>query len=159
MAQSMKFVPKARISSAPALVQITVWRWQDIVWTTDGKFTDASVSLRYKATDNYSRLMTSMCHTALFKRPLFEWFFTNYNDIIMCTMAYQITSLAIVYSTVYSGANQRKHQSSASLAFVQGIHRWPVNFPHKGPVPWKMFPFDDVIIWRLRSFQKKICDK
>ena len=48
----------------------------------------------------------------------------------MWTIASQITSLTIVYSTVYSGANQRKHQSSASLAFVQGIHRWPVNFPH-----------------------------
>ena len=42
-------------------------------------------------------------------------------------------------------ADQRKHQSSASLAFVWGIHRWPVNFPHKGPVTRKMFPFDDVI--------------
>ena len=63
----------------------------------------------------------------------------------MGTMAYQITSLTIVYSTVYSGADQRKHQSSASLAFVWGIHRWPVNSPHKGPVTRKMFPFDDVI--------------
>ena len=56
----------------------------------------------------------------------------------------QITSLAIVYSTVYSGADQRKHLSSASLVFVRGIHRWPVNSPHKGPVTQKMFPFDDV---------------
>ena len=56
---------------------------------------------------------------------------THYNDVIMGTMAPQITSLTIVYSTVYSGADQRKHQSSASLAFVRGIHRWPVNSPHK----------------------------
>ena len=49
-------------------------------------------------------------------------------------MASQITSLTIVYSNVHSGADQRKHQSSASLAFVRGIHRWPVNSPHKGPV-------------------------
>ena len=61
----------------------------------------------------------------------------------MGAMASQITSLTIVYSIVYSGAGQRKHQSSASLAFVQGIHRWPVNSPHKGPVTRKMFPFDD----------------
>ena len=54
--------------------------------------------------------------------------------------------LTIVYSTVYSGAYQRKHQSSASLAFVRGIHRWPVNYPHKGPVTRKLFPFDDVIM-------------
>ena len=61
-------------------------------------------------------------------------------------MTFQITSLTIVYSTVYSGADQRKHQSSASLAFVWGIHREPVNSPHKGPVTRKLFPFDDVIM-------------
>ena len=69
-----------------------------------------------------------------------------YSDVIMCTIASQITSLTIVYSTVYSDADQRKHQSSASLAFVWGIHRGPVNSPHKWPVTWKMFPFDDVIM-------------
>ena len=60
----------------------------------------------------------------------------------MSAMASQITSLTIVYSSVYSGVNQRKHQSSASLAFVGGIHRSPVNSPHKWPVTWKMFPFE-----------------
>ena len=70
----------------------------------------------------------------------------HYDDVIMGAMASQITSLTIVYSTVYSGADQRKHQSSASLAFVQGIHRGPVNSPHKWPVMRKMFPFDDVIM-------------
>ena len=71
---------------------------------------------------------------------------THYCDAIMCVMASQITSLAIVYSTVCSDADQRKHQCSASLAFVRGIHRWPVNSPHKWPVTRKMFPFDDVIM-------------
>ena len=47
----------------------------------------------------------------------------HYIDVIMTTMTYQITSLTVVYSIVYSGADQRKHQSSASLAFVRGIHR------------------------------------
>ena len=60
----------------------------------------------------------------------------------MGAMASQITSLVIVYSD----ADQRKHQSSASLAFVRGIHRWPVNSPHKGPTTRKMFLFDDVIM-------------
>ena len=64
----------------------------------------------------------------------------------MGAIASQITSLTIVYSTVYSGADQRKHQSSASLAFVRGIHRWPVNSPHKWPETRNMFPFDDVIM-------------
>ena len=68
----------------------------------------------------------------------------------MGTMVSQITSITIVYSTVYSDADQRKHQSSTSLAFVWGIHRGPVNSPHKWPVTRKMFPFDDVImIWRI----------
>ena len=64
----------------------------------------------------------------------------------MTAKASQITSLTVVYSTVYSGADQRKHQSSASLAFVRGIHRWPVNSPHKRPVTRKMFSFNDVIM-------------
>ena len=70
----------------------------------------------------------------------------HYSDVIMGAMASQTPSLVIVYSTVYSGADQRKHQSSASLAFVRGIHRLPVIAPHKWPVTRKMFPFDDVIV-------------
>ena len=67
----------------------------------------------------------------------------HYNDVIMSAIASQITSLTIVYPTVYSGADQIKHQNSSSLAFVRGIHRWPVNSP---PVTRKMLPFDDVIM-------------
>ena len=69
-----------------------------------------------------------------------------YDDVIMGAIASQIPSLTIVYSTVYSGAYQSKHQSSATLAFVWGIHRGPVNSPHKWPATRKMFPFDDVIV-------------
>ena len=72
--------------------------------------------------------------------------YLHYSEVIVGAMTSQITSLTIVYSTVYSGADQRKHQSSASLAFVRGIHQWPVNSPHKWPVTRKMFPFDDVIM-------------
>ena len=64
----------------------------------------------------------------------------HYSDVKMGPM------VPIVYLTVDSGADQRKHQNSASLAFVRGIHRWPVNSPHKWPVTRKKFPFDDVII-------------
>ena len=79
------------------------------------------------------------------------WCFINnsshYNDVIvLIAMASQMTSITDVYSTVHLGADQRKHQSSASLAFVLGIQRWPVNSLHKGPVTRKMFPFDDVIM-------------
>ena len=76
-----------------------------------------------------------------------------FSDVIMSTMASKITSFTIVYSTVYSGANHRKHQSSASLDFVRGIHQGPVNSPRKGPVTWKMFPFDDVIVMIMGNFE------
>ena len=66
--------------------------------------------------------------------------FPHYYDVIMGAMASQITSLTIVCSIIYSGADQRKHQNSASLDFVWGIHRSPVNSPHEGLVTRKMFP-------------------
>ena len=88
----------------------------------------------------------------------------HYNDVTMGAIASQITSLTIVYLTDYSGADKRKHESSASLAFVLGIHRGPVNSPHKWPVTRKMFPFDDVIMenivdgWRnSHPWCNKIC--
>ena len=70
----------------------------------------------------------------------------HYCDVILGVMASQITSRTIVYSIAHSGADRRKHQSSASLAFVRGIHRRPVNSPYKGSVTRKMCPFDDVIM-------------
>ena len=88
---------------------------------------------------NWSHLIFVSLGLALSLNP-------HYNDIIMGAKASQISSLMIVCSTVYSGADQRKHESSASLAFVRGIHRGPVNSPHKCPVTRKTFPFDDVIM-------------
>ena len=97
------------------------------------------------------------CHCACkwpsTERPVGTWHRDGYNDIRVHdndVMASQITGVSIVCSTVCSGADQRKHQSSASLAFMRGIHRWPVNSPHKGPVTRRMFPFDDVIIYFLQ---------
>ena len=69
----------------------------------------------------------------------------------MSEMASQITSITIVCSTIYSGADKRKYIISASLAFLWGIYRWPVNSPHKRPVTRKIFPFDDVIIHHISS--------
>ena len=76
----------------------------------------------------------------------------HYNDVTMSAIASQITSLTD--SIVYLSANQRKHQSFALLAFVRGIHRRPVNSPHKGPVTRKMFPIDDVIM--LKKIERVI---
>ena len=72
--------------------------------------------------------------------------FTYYNDVIMGAIASQVISLTIVHSTVYSDADQRKHQSSTPLASVRRNHRGPVNSPHKWSITRKMFLFDDVIM-------------
>ena len=83
----------------------------------------------------------------------------HYNDVIMGAIAFQTTSLTIVYSAVYSGADQRKHESCALLAFVGGIYRGPVNSSHKWPVTQKMFPLDDVIMSFGLLFQCNFNDK
>ena len=98
------------------------------------------------------------------KQPIY---LTNhYSDVIMSAMSSQITGVSIVYWAVCSGANQRKHQSSTSLAFVRGIHRGLMNSSHKGPVTRKMLPFDYVImhfcyqvvhLWDLRLVRCRIC--
>ena len=93
----------------------------------------------------YRQYIEDIAQDWWFHRTEFTAILNHYNDVIMGAIASQITSLTIVYSTVYSDADQRKHQSSASLAFVRGIHR-AVNSPHKWPVTRKMFPFDDVIM-------------
>ena len=77
--------------------------------------------------------------------PSSQQFYHHHIDVIMTTVASQITSLAVVYSIVYSDADERKHQRSASLAFGRGIHRdrW---IHRTKAVTRKMFPFDDVIM-------------
>ena len=71
----------------------------------------------------------------------------HYSDVIMSAIVYQITGVSIVYSTVCSSADERKHQSSASLSFVTENHQLPVVSLHKGPVTRQMFPLDDVIMY------------
>ena len=113
---SLKYVPWGQIDNMSVLDQIIVCRL-----------------------DGWASSPTRICGT---------WgrWVNHYGDVIMGTEASQITSLTIVSSTVYSDADQRKHHSSAALAFVRGIHRGPVNSPHILPVTRKMFPFDDVIM-------------
>ena len=73
-------------------------------------------------------------HQFTYKLSQIRWpFGDHYNNAMM-----------IVYSIVYLGTDERKQQSSASLAVVRGIRQWPVNSPLKGPVTRKIFPFDDV---------------
>ena len=79
----------------------------------------------------------------------------HYSDVIMSATVSQITDLSIVCSIVCSGADQRKHQSSASLAFMSGIQQSPVDSTHKGPETPKKFPLDDVI---MRLYDKQNID-
>ena len=91
---------------------------------------------------NYSRKQMDIFVRVSLVSPLYtQGTFLDlfYNGVIMSAKESQIISLTIGYSTVYTGADERKHQSSASLAFVRGIHRWPVNSPHNGPVTRKRF--------------------
>ena len=74
----------------------------------------------YRCNDNQQPTETPTIKPFILGKSIGQLPKYRYNDVIMSTIASQITSLTIVYSTVYSGADQRKHQSSASLAFVQG---------------------------------------
>ena len=155
------------------LYRLVVWRHQTIIWTNvDMSFREMNLK---NTLVNYYHIPQDHCvncpalHIAAvlslnalsnialvrcyikeknwtYVRWTVECIISHYSDVIMDTMASQITSLTIVYSTVYSSTDQRKHQSYASLAFVRGMHRWPVNSLHKGPVTRKMLPFDDAII-------------
>ena len=93
---------------------------------------------------------------------MFYWMhclYPYYSDAIMSAMVSQISGISIICSTVCSGADQRKHQSCASMAFVRGIHRWRWRW---FPLTWKMFPFDDVImhVWaKTRSNNYWHCER
>ena len=118
--------------TARCIVSLLIW---DIVYVNDKC-----------ARDKMSVGVTEQTTMYLLQAVSLIKYWYHYSGVIISAMASQITSLAIVYSTVYSGADERKHQSSASLAFGRGIHRWPVNSPHKRPVTRKTFTFDDVIM-------------
>ena len=120
------------------------------IWECQNSYQRSTYSLRCNFRDGIDwDIQAKKCLNRVWKRSVKNSEREgHYGDLIMGAMASQITTHTIFYSTAYSGADQRKHQSSASLAFVRGIHRWPVNspHPHKRPVTRNMFPFDDVIM-------------
>ena len=150
------------------------WRHKAITWTNvdlscvrscDNHLRAISLGIHqaqiteFRIIDHYQK-----CHSNL----LGQWGKSSwpdliyYSDVILSMMATEITGVLIVCSTVYSGTNQRKHQSfnqrkhqsSASLAFVMGIHQWPMDYPQKGPIMWQMFPFDDVsMMWIIHLLE------
>ena len=132
-----------------------------------GEFTGpGEVPTQRPVTRSFDVFFDMRLNKRLSKQPWGWWFETpswslwrhrnvgiHYGDVIKGAIASQITSLTIVYSTVYSDADQRRHQSSASLAFVWGIHRGPVNSPHKGPVTRKKVS----IWWHHHTHRKSQC--
>ena len=71
------------------------------------------------------------------------------NDVIMSAMASKITSLRTFTQPFIQAQNKKKYQSSASLAFVRGIHRSPVNSPHKRPVTGELILYcTDLLLHR-----------
>ena len=129
------------------------------LWYSLGLFTDLSTLLSSVGRGTWGIVCqqsacwptVDVCWVEYITRNMHTGTEQHYNDVIISAMASQITSLAIVHSTAYLGVDQRKHQSSASLAFVWGINRWPVNSPYSGPMTRKMFPFDDVIMVSIRK--------
>ena len=97
-------------------------------------------------TEHWNRQWTIRCSGSFSLKYTMPVWDRHYYDVIMSGMASQIAGVSIVYLTFCSAVDEKKYQSSASMAFVRGIHRWPVNSPHIGPVTRKMFPFDNVII-------------
>ena len=106
----------------------------------------------YMITDRFSDQIVSQILPP--DLPMFPY---HYCDVILGAMTSQINSFTIVYSAVHSGAIKKTHLSSSSLAFVRGIHRWPVNSPHKWPLTRKMFPFDYVIMSWLEALLMSAC--
>ena len=122
---SLKFALKVWINNILALVQIAAWR------RPGNKLLSEPM------------VVSILMHICVTQPQWVNSFVPHYNDIIMSVIASQITGASIVYSAVCLRTDQRKHQSSTSLAFVRGTYQWPVNSLCKGPVTRKVFPFDD----------------
>ena len=103
-------------------------------------------SIRRQLIDFFYKSSMSYFHTV--NMPWYEGIHSCRKQFITMTSQWArwlLKSPVSPFSNVCSGAGQRKHHSSASLASVLGSQRWPVNFPHKWPVTRIIFPFDDVI--------------
>ena len=136
----IKIIPQNNVHSK--FVIYSIWRNFDMVWLcfvllrVDKSNYSIKNCWRYYLITHILRGRTTV---------LLSQYHWHYSDVIMGALASRITSVSI-YSTVCSGLDQRKRQSSVSLAFVRETRRWPVYSPHKGSVTRKMFPFEDAIM-------------
>ena len=147
--QNRPMTSLAASADNPQVIRIFMSYWGE---------TNATTSMKHLVL-NISRICNMFAHFIISQ----NWYYAGNwsSDVIMSAMAPQITSLTIAYSTVYSRRRSKKHQSSASRAFVRGIHRWPVNSQDKGPVIWKYFhlmtsswfPCHDVSMLKALYFQ------
>ena len=169
---SLKFVLKHLIKHITSLVQIMAWRrpgdkplsdpWWLVYWRIYASLGLNELKSEWVFASQYNAcwwpgdarsqgINQYMVLTRDIPGPRGKIWYSkfHYSDVIMGAIASQITGLTIAYAIIYSGADQRKHQSSVSLALVRGIHRSPVNSPHKWPETRKMLPFDDVIMFAI----------
>ena len=161
---SMKFVPKGPINNNPALVQIMAWRrlgdkplsepkicvtrpqWVKLMsFPNSYQGYDCFTAVKYgdhmALTNNNSMVMTSAWSAG-----------SHYNDVIIGMMPSQITSLTIVYSTVYSDTDQRKHQSLHVTGLCAGNSLVTGGFPAQMASNMEIFPFDDVIMYCTKDW-------
>ena len=147
--------PVNQTGSAPATTRLAVpghWGYGNVLflWSVN-VYLSVSVLAVPVTMDNTLHLTSSLigwAHTQ--NDPCLLMGYTNavshYNHVIMSAMGTQITGLLDCLFNRLLRRSSKKASSSASLAFVRGIHPWQVDSPHKGPVTWTMFPFDDVIM-------------
>ena len=164
---SLKFAPKGPIYNIPALVQIRAWRrpgdkplseptmlnllshicvtrpqWVDMIAGDIIAFiwAPSTLLLRWpRSLEAQNAIAWPEKSKYIYDHDPLHW---RHNERDGVSNHQPHDSLL----NVNSGADQRKHHSAASLAFVWGVHLWPVNSPHKGSVTRKVFPFDDVIM-------------
>ena len=163
---SVKSVPNGPTDNKSALIQLKAWcRTGDKplpgpmlpssltnICGIRGRWVNLSETTKYvKVWKMADVLQTTFANEFSRMKTIAFWFKFHYCDVIMGTMASQVTSLTIVYS----GADQRKHQSSASQTFVRGIHRWLVNSPYKWAETRKKFPFEVFIMFTDVCFASK----
>ena len=142
-------------------VATSFWRHNDVVFTsyahcvesfyvisrdtpcyrkafTRGCFATGQITTKNGILGTYLYICVCGENANLVAAEIFKLISVHYNGVIIGTMAHKITIVSIVCPTVCSDADQMKHQSSASLAFVRGIHRWAVDYPHKWQVKRKV---------------------
>ena len=161
---SMKFLPKGPINNIPALVQIMAWRRPGDKPLSEPMMVSLTTHICFTRPPwvnvyiSYRSFLNILLQQLFFHSGSIMAANLHYSDVIMSAVASKISSLTIVHSgAVYSGADQRKHQKLRVAYLWEGNSPVTDEFPHKGSVTRKMFPFDDVIMWQMTTKRVYIC--